>query len=236
MKLAYGGAAIGDRPWHLDGSKPWTGENTKSAMKCLQLFMELDIRFVDTASRYGNGMSELIIGSCLKDSFSGTEIITKMELGSISEMLSKLETSISRLGRVNGILIHNPDLANTECLENACRWLESINILGMKYTGFSTEPVREIKKYYDKYELNIIQFPYSKIDRRAEEEIFPWIGKGILKMANRILGGPGTVKNHEDVKDLIRFAVMSGFVDVGIVGTSNPDHLRECVDIRNAIF
>ena len=80
MRLGYGGGALADYPWHLDGSKPWDYEQEKRAIHCLSSLSNLGIDFIDTAHRYGNGVSETVIGNFLNSSGYQGKILTKFEI------------------------------------------------------------------------------------------------------------------------------------------------------------
>lgn len=225
MNLAYGGGAIADYPWHLDGSRPWSDSDRDSAMACLSMLKFLGIEWIDTANRYGNGISEILIGEFLKNSTDDYKIITKIELNDIYEMEKEYKISLSRLGQIDCLLLHNPDLSRRSELEDACRWMVDTDI---QFVGFSTEPSRDARIYYEKHDLNAIEFPYSYWDLRADSEIFPWIGKDDLKICNRVLGGPSKeLKDSSNIYLATCFLKKIGDVDLAIIGTTYKNHLIE---------
>ena len=232
MNIGYGAGAIADYPWHLNGHRPWSLEDDEKAEACLKSLSSLGINYIDTAHRYGNGRSEDLIGQSVKG--EEIKIFTKIELGTTQEMKSKLDLSKQRLGKINGLLLHNPDFSQTRLLHAASLWLTT---LGFEYYGFSTEPAEDAKLYYDIYGLNAIEFPYSKWDRRAEDSIFPWAKKH-FKIINRIRGGPllGGVPERGVIEGLRFILENSNRIDLALIGTTNPEHLREVVEILKREF
>ena len=231
LKIGFGGGAIADYPWNLSGEQPWTEQDNELAIECLESLPELGISHIDTANRYGGGISEQTIGNVMRDTFSvySCDVFTKVSLGTIGEMQSDYEESAQRLGKINGLLLHNPDFSEDRKIRIACEWMKS---LGLNHIGFSTEPTIEARMYYNIFKLNAIQFPYSFWDRRAETEIFPWAGA--LKIANRVLGGPSQYGKADILQRGLNFiASRAREIDVFLIGTRNPEHLKECVDIFN---
>lgn len=233
-QIGYGAGAIADYPWHLDGSSPWSFSDYSAALYCLSSLSELGIRFIDTAYRYGNGISEEMVGGFVNSCGEDFEVSTKIELGTLNRMRDQYEKSFERLKNIDCIFLHNPDLSNRDMLEEACVWIQSLGVL--KY-GFSTEPAEGIKTYYDKYGLNAIEFPYSKWDRRAEDHIFPWI-KDEMVVVNRVLGGPKKFGklDVDGVFEALEFTMSAdGLIDVVLVGTINAEKIKECVEIFNEL-
>lgn len=234
IRLGYGGGAIADYPWHLDGSRPWSREDIFRSIDCLRALRAEGISVIDTAHRYGDGMSERTIGSYI-GSDSDFDIFTKIELGAISEMKIKLDLSRQRLKKISGILIHNPNFSRAFSLRQACRWLVEnwLETGSVLWIGFSTEPAREAERYYKEFGLNAIQVPYSETDRRAEHYIFPWITNEFV-MVNRVLGGP-SLDGKCNIQERLEFIRRSQApIDVALVGTTNLDHLKECACIFRA--
>lgn len=233
MKIAYGAGAIADYPWNLDGSKPWTDADTYSAMEIMRFCRcSNGIEFIDTAARYGNGLSERIIGVASREGIlKDVKLITKIRIGSVFDMELSLSESISRLGIPDVVLLHNPDLSDSAALEKACSWLSRQSL---EFSGISTEPDRSAVKALMTFGLNCIQFPYSVWDRRAESEIFPFIGGEVTTMANRILGGPEPVKDQDKVRAALKFINENhAKISVAVVGTTKLNHLKECVEALN---
>lgn len=228
MEIGYGGGAIADYPWNLDGTKLWTASETEKAVEILKQVPKLGIRFVDTANRYGNGLSEEIIGDVLENNVS-VNLITKIGLDDVLRMRSDYFLSLSRLGRISGLLIHNPDFARRQDLIKACEWMRTL-MGDVAWIGFSTEPTKDAAWYYNEFCLNAIEFPYSVSDMRAQDCLFPWL-RGQLTIANRILGGPkkDRMLTEGEVMDALNFIERSGMVDVGLIGTMNLDHLKSAV-------
>ena len=239
MRLGWGAGAIADYPWHYDGV-PWSVDDTLRTLKLMKNLQGNWIALIDTAYRYGKGMSERLIGFAKRVDIISIEfpVITKIPLGTYDEMVGFFNESLSRLTFVpNGVLLHNPDLSDSKAIDDGYKFLLHIKKLhAVKYIGISTEPCIEAAQYISQYSLNCIEFPYSKQDRRAEESFFPYLPKNIFMIANRVLGGParGTGKYISMVEENIRFVIENGKqIHVALIGTSNPTHLAEAVRIFN---
>lgn len=242
MKIGYGGGAIADYPWHYNGV-PWTEDDDERVMTCLESLDEFGIRMIDTAHRYGKGKSESLIGDFIRRYPERDHcIVTKIPLGTIAEMEASLSESEMRLGKIHCLLLHDPDLSKEWVLSDASDWLMNILETGtVEKVGFSTEPVREVRRYYKDFGLNAIQFPYSSTDRRAEDHIFPWIMEGIFSMTNRVLGGPIydggiiSVKSEDEVLNRIAFIKGNGAkINTVLIGTKNAGHLRQIAGMLSA--
>ena len=236
MKLGYGAGAIADYPWHLDGSSPWLVSNSISVLEILQNLKSIGVCVVDTAHRYGGGISEAMVGIARACGvLNGVEIMTKIDASDVtSEMERAFQTSCVRLGGApDSVLLHNPDLSKRFKISIAIDWLKSKNL---KSIGISTEPSRDAIYIAKQYGLDVIQFPYSLWDRRAEDEIFPFIGDDMRTVANRVLGGPAKVKNMATVTEALDFLVKTrARIDVALIGTGNFYHLTKCVEAFNEL-
>ena len=218
MKIAWGAGAVADYPWHLDGTKKWDHLDTVCIFDLMKKLKENGIEFIDTANRYGQGLSEKYIGSSRIDGFlKRIKIITKIE---------SCET-VLRMGIPHGILIHNPSY---ERIAFISAWMKKIEFTSFK--GVSTEPDKSILHACQDFGLNVIQIPYSKWDRRAEDEIFPYLWDGCTIMINRVLGGPEIGKSNKKVEEALSFIKSSrAKIDIVIIGTTNIKHLIECKEI-----
>ena len=227
LELGYGAGAIAEYPWHRDGTRPWMNEDSTRARECIKLLPSLGIKFADTAFRYGNGTSEIILGSELGQE-SEVRVITKVNM---RHLISDAQTSFLRLGfSLSGILLHDPDFGLPWEVHAAC---EELKRLCYPYSGISTEPSEDARRFFEDHKLNTIEFPFSPSDLRAEQVLKPWLidRPDILRIANRVLGGPGP-KDPVTVRLGLEFVWRNrDWIDVALIGTTNPEHLRECADI-----
>ena len=226
MKLGYGSSTIGDRPWHLNGARSMTDSDIVEIMLILMALDSLEINIVDTAYRYGGGLSHRIIDN---GAISGNyNVFTKIELDNIETMTMQYAECV-KLKKLRGIMLHNPDLS--KITDRHLKWLES---LATPFRGISTEPCSEVVEIYEDYDLNLIQFPASKKDQRFLEGKFnDFISKrtGVLTMANSVLGGPDPFKLTETVEDMIGWiGLHRELIDVALVGCSTLKHFMECVN------
>ena len=239
MKIGYGGGAIADYPWNQPSSL--NDEQILNLYKVVTDVFNLRMKFIDTASRYGGGMSEKIIGdvfNIFNQKFNSERyfpfLTTKIELGTVEQMLESLCKSIARLGGLpDCLLLHNPDFGKGPLLAEACTWLvKRVRIIGIPHVGISTEPTEEAKFLYEDFDLDAIQFPFSWKDQRALRTM-KWVrgGKIKYKFVNRILGGPTEGGwNLDDLNMAFKFLKeYPEFFDVALVGTTNVEHLKQLI-------
>ena len=238
IELGYGAGAIADYPWHLDGTRPWTEDDSYRARQCLASLKDLGIYWIDSAWRYGGGTAERIVGEAFSaETGKLPYLIAKVEMGTVEEMDQRLHETRERVFPLgaDAILLNDPDLSKPEELERACRWLTKQRI---PWYGISTEPSDEARRACDLYDLTAIEFPASTWDWRAERIMAGWMRerRNLLRIANRTLGGPKRPKEPGDVERAMEYILENrDWIDVALVGTTNVEHLKQCAEVFNRI-
>lgn len=224
----------------------------------LNAVLDAGITFIDTANDYGN--SEEMIGRYLaprRDEFilatkcgchpDGPHIWTRENLfRGLHESLERLRTDY-----VDVMQLHNPTV--TECeADNLAAGLEEMRTQGkVRWIGISTT-LPHLPTFLGWSIFDVFQIPYSALEREHEE----WIsrvahaGAGTIIRGSAALGEPGRGLGDEerwqqfeatgldDLRQvgesrtafLLRFALTHPYAHTLIVGTTNPEHLRENVD------
>jgi aryl-alcohol dehydrogenase-like predicted oxidoreductase len=234
LKIGYGGGAIADYPWHLDYSKPWSSNDNYSVNECLLSLDSLGIDLIDTAHRYGNGISENMIGDFVRRTQYRGMVITKIELSNRRKMDEDLAVSLTRLHGANvSVLLHNPDFSKEKEVTEGINWLlEILDREEVTRVGISSEPVMELYPIYDRNShLTIVEVPFSLYDFRAKSEIRHLLSRhDILKIANRVLGGPSMIDRNVNI--LIKYMIENdSLFDYALIGTINNGHLKKCVEV-----
>jgi aryl-alcohol dehydrogenase-like predicted oxidoreductase len=213
---------------------PWGAWDTIKGLDTIAMLKNVGINFIDTANRYGKGFSESMIGFAFRNGILPPDfsIVSKIPAGTSEEMHNLAHESIARImAPVSGFLLHNPDMSKIKELDAACKWISDSNY---SIRGISTEPSREAVRAIKCHGLDAIEFPYSKWDRRAEDEIFPFLDGNEFVIVNRVLGGPEIEKKMSIVEDGMRFIIENcAKIKVALIGTSNPQHLQQVAEIFN---
>lgn len=169
--LAVGSWAIGGEGW---------GEvNTEDSIEAVHKMFELGVNIIDTAPAYGSGHSEEIVGKALKGYRNKVLVSTKFGLdpekdwaenGTYDFVLEECENSLKRLDidYIDFYFMHWPDF-NTP-IEETMRALNKLKEEGkIRFIGvsnFNKDQIIEAEKYG---KIDVIQPPYSMVNRSAEE-------------------------------------------------------------------
>jgi len=138
----------------------------------LRLASEAGVNLLDTAQVYGG--SEAAIGAWLKDAPDKFAVVTKVKDVEASGILASLRGSLDRTGaaRFYGVLMHTFD----EYLVHPGRYaglIEARRAGSALKTGFSLYHPAQAERLLDEgTEFNLVQVPYSLLDRRFER-VFP---------------------------------------------------------------
>ncbi len=170
------------------------GETEEEAFALMDIALDMDINFFDTADAYGGGRSETYIGNWLKSKGShvrGQLLLSSKVFNPVGDgpndrglsrrhILRQVEVSLKRLGAdyLDMYLIHEPDPSTP--LEETLRALDDLVHQGkVRYIGASNMPGWLLAKALwisDKYRLfrfEWIQNAFSLLDRRDEREVLP---------------------------------------------------------------
>jgi aryl-alcohol dehydrogenase-like predicted oxidoreductase len=190
--LAFGAWAIGG--WM------WGGADSKDAVKAIETAIDNGMTTIDTASVYGFGHSEELVGKAIKGKRDKVEVLTKFGMSwkgtkgeyffeskdnngntvkiykhsSKEKVIEDCDSSLKRLNTdyIDLFQIHWPD-ATTPVSET----MEALEILigkGKIRTGgvcnYSAQLVKEAASVFS---LASNQVPYSMVNRKIEEEVVP---------------------------------------------------------------
>jgi aryl-alcohol dehydrogenase-like predicted oxidoreductase len=197
--IAFGAWAIGG--WL------WGGADSKDAVKAMEVAIDNGMTTIDTASVYGFGLSEELVGKAIKGKRAKVQVLTKFGMSwngtkgeyffdskdnsgnsikiykhsSKEKVIEDCDSSLKRLNTdyIDLFQIHWPD-ATTPVAET----MEALEILIGKgkiraggVCNYSAELVKEADSVFS---IASNQVPYSMVNRRIEEEVVPLcIGKNI---------------------------------------------------------
>lgn len=198
-----------------------------NAIESIQAAIDGGVNLIDTAPCYGNGRSEIIVGEAIRD-FKREDILiaTKFSLvpnaarpaqrggrdAGYKNIMREVATSLSLLGTdyIDFYFVHWPDL-NTDIAET----MSALNVLKkrglIRYIGLSNHSIEQIKAAQEWGQVDVIQPPYSMLDRGAEE-LMKWsYENGIDSLTYGSLGSgllTGAIRKQSDI---ISGGIQSGF-------------------------
>lgn len=166
--LALGGSYFGADPWNEQRNNLWAA---------LETAIEGGINHFDTATSYGNGQSERLLGDFFKNRKEELFLASKVEVDEISaeKMLGHIERSLINLQRdmIDLYYIHWPQKGKDmrplmEGLELA-RQQGKIGAIGV--SNFS---VAQMEKVAEVGAIDVHQLGYNLLWRVAEKDIIPY--------------------------------------------------------------
>lgn len=184
-ELKVSQATIGT--WAIGGAG-WGDVNKKESMEAIETMIERGVNLIDTASFYGLGESEKIVGEVIRDKRDDIVLLTKAGTGwdekgvpfkrsDYKSILKDCEESLQRLKTdyIDLYLIHWPDeVTPIEEMMDAMNKLKQdgkIRFIGA--SNFSKEEVLESEKYVS---FDVLQHPYSMVAQDFRE-LLTWAHK-----------------------------------------------------------
>lgn len=180
--------------WAL-GGKDMGPVDEKDAIAAIHAMMDNGVNFIDTAPTYGRGASEEIVGKALEGRREQVALLTKCGIrwdegpknfskgatrdSSPASIRKQIDDSLRRLRTeyVDFYLIHWPDV-NTP-LEETAEVLKELKRAGkIRFTGVSNFEPDQLEKFYDLGVLDVIQYPYSMVNRTREDLLRQYHDKG----------------------------------------------------------
>lgn len=191
--------------WAL-GGKDMGAVDEKDAIEAIHAMINCGVNFIDTAPTYGRGASETIVGKALKDGKrEQVTLLTKCGIrwdegpkdfskgavrdSSHDSIMKQIDDSLMRLQTdyIDFYLIHWPDV-NTP-LEETADTLKELKKAGkIRFSGISNFEEPQLEQLYDLGVLDVVQFPYSMVNRSKEEVLKKYSAKGVATMGYGSLG------------------------------------------------
>lgn len=192
-ELAFGAWAIGG--WQ------WGGSDTREAIKAIETAVDHGMTTIDTASVYGFGLSEELVGKAVKGKRSNVQILTKTGMdwtekkgqfyfsskdnngkdidiyrySSKEKVISDCDQSLKRLGTdyidLFQIHWHDPTTPISETMEALNILIRKGKIRAGAVCNYSVELMSEAEKSFG---LASNQVPYSMLNRGIEKDIVPY--------------------------------------------------------------
>ena len=144
--------------------------NSKVANELLKFAWENNIRTLDTASAYGD--SENVIGDSGISEFNIISKLPKIEVSNNKDLHNHILNQIKRsLDNTNQVSLDSYLLHSVEDLmrDKNSIWNEMLSIKEKRYSnkiGYSVYTINQLEEVYDKFKPDVIQLPFSVLDRQ----------------------------------------------------------------------
>ncbi len=215
--------------WAL-GGKDMGPVNESDAIAAIHAMIDNGVNFIDTAPTYGRGASEEIVGKALKNRRDEVTLLTKCGIrwdegpkdfskgairdSSHSSIMKQIDDSLARLQTdyVDIYLIHWPDV-NTP-LEETAGTLKELKRAGkIRFTGISNFEPDQLEKLHELGVLDVIQYPYSMVNRSREALLKKYHNEGVATMGYGSLGAGILTGSYREIPHFDEHDARNGFYD-----------------------
>lgn len=218
------------------------------ALRMVEEALAAGINFIDTASGYGRGMSEEILGEALQSSSQRARVLlaTKFTFGvSRHQILEQCETSLRRLHTdyIDLYQFHSSHAAIP--IDESLRALDDLVRAGkVRYIGTSNFAAwQEIETLWTAHELGLnrpvcSQPAYNLLDRRAERELLPMArryGLAVIPWSPLAQGFLTGKYNRETTPADGRLTAQAGVQETGNVETHHQERVFALIDLLSGL-
>ena len=179
---------IGLGAWAIGGEWEygWGPQDERVSIDTIHRALELGVNWIDTAAVYGLGRSEAVVGRALRGSGDRPLVFTKGGIPwnaagepthrlSRDSLLREFDASCQRLGVdvVDLYQIHWP--IPDEEVEPGVETLAELREQGrIRFVGVSNFSADQLRRAAAITRVDVLQSPYSLIDRALEESVLPY--------------------------------------------------------------
>ncbi len=165
--------------WAL-ADRNWPAQDRRDSLKTIHAALANGIRSFDTAQRYGNGLSEQLLGQQLKRFYHAIDrseltVSTKILIPADADSTKDLvEVSLRRLclDYIDVLYIHWPSSAR-DVRPVLDRLTDVVGTGMVRNLGLSNFPAAHIEALCSKYPIGYCQFPLSLMWRRPLDDVVP---------------------------------------------------------------
>ena len=211
-------SVVGFGCWPMAGDRYGAIEDDE-AVKAIHRALDLGVNCVDTAPAYGAGHSEEVVARALEKRRRDVILVTKCGVkapppgqpgplrdASRTNILGEVDQSLKRLRTdwVDVLLVHWPDAGTP--FEESMRALEEVVASGRaRFVGVSNFTGAMLAECMRARRVDVSQVGYHMLDRRQEQETFPYCaaeGIGVMgygSLGHGLLTGAFTADTSFDV-------------------------------------
>ena len=210
----------------------------------LELFVAAGGRVIDSSPMYGS--AEAVVGELLTEmqahekTFLATKVWTNGRVRGINGMKSSLRKLKSP--GIHLMQVHNLLDCHTH-LKTLQSWKEDGRIQYIGITHYTASAHHELIKIIKSYPIDFVQFPYSIVDRAAEDRLIPVAEEyGVATMVNAPLEQSGLFRQTNGKRlpswaaemgcvtwsqFFLKFILSHPAITCVIPATGNPQHMAE---------
>lgn len=210
------------------GGIPIQHVNGEDVNKIVSKAIELGINFFDTARGYT--VSEEFLGNALVGKRQNVYIATKTMVRDYDGMMSEVETSLKNLKTdyIDLYQLHNvgspEEYDKTMGKGGAYKALLKLQKEGVvKHIGITSHKIPVVEKAVEADAFATIQFPFSVVERQAEEIFMKAHDKNIGTIAMKPMAG-GALR---DGRKSLKFILESPYLSVAIPGMDSMEQVIE---------
>lgn len=206
------------------------------------------INFIDTASNYGQGTSEEILGEALQPASKRARVVlaTKFSHGvSRSQIIEQCEASLRRLQTETIDLYQFHSSRSAIPIDESLRALDDLIRAGkVRYIGTSNFTAwQEVEALWAAHELHLqrpvcSQPAYNMLDRRAERELFPMArtyGLAVIPWSPLAQGFLTGKYQRDEAPTAGRLTNQAGVGETGGLETHNRDTVFDLIDLLSTL-
>lgn len=190
MNLAQGSIPLlGMGTWGMGGKFERDPINTDESVKALRYGLSLGINCIDVAERYGEGLTEEIVGEAISQvNRADVYVISKVWKTNLryNDVLKAADGSLKRLKSdyIDLYLIHwpNKEIPIKETMEAMEYLLEQKKIRAIGLSNFSTELMKEAQSHLEHAKIAANQIEYNLGARAAESNIIPYCKQNDIRV------------------------------------------------------
>jgi len=170
---------LGLGTWGIGGFSNRGLGGDSEAIRALQLGLELEMRFIDTAEMYARGHSEEVVAKAVRSQRGKVFIATKVSAEHLSYegVLRAAESSLRRLetNYVDLYQVHwpNPNIPIRETMRAMERLVEEGKVRHIGVSNFSVRQAQEAQEALSRNSLASNQVEYSLLNRSIEDDLLP---------------------------------------------------------------
>jgi aryl-alcohol dehydrogenase-like predicted oxidoreductase len=214
-RVGLGAWAIGGGGWEFG----WGPQEDDESIAAIHRALDLGVNWIDTAAAYGFGRSEQVVGRALEERDDKPYVFTKCSLlegpdrkveHSLKRdsVLREAHASLSRLGvdAIDLYQIHWP--MPVQDIQEGWSALAELKQEGLvHHIGVSNFSVGQLRRVQQIAPVETLQPQYSLVERDAEAELLPYVGRegiGVIvysPMGSGLLTGRMTRERIESLAD-----------------------------------
>jgi diketogulonate reductase-like aldo/keto reductase len=174
---------LGLGTWGIGGGFSPSASGDDESLRALQLGLELDMRFIDTAEMYGHGHSEEIVAKAVKSQRDNVFIASKVSREHLhyDDVIRSCESSLKRLetDHVDLYQVHwpNDNIPIAETIKAMEHLAAEGKIHHIGVSNFSVQQTKEAQNALSKVSLASNQVEYSLLDRSIEADLLSYAEK-----------------------------------------------------------